>query len=392
MNFVLIFAIPSKEGYLIIRAVIDFGYLRTVEAFHLKPSLSFLTMFVFFLIQSSCGSPKNIVSPMPFATSTMTRLINTSIPTKTIQPSQTASPTPVIAGTWSEAPPMLVPRSAHAVVSSKSAIYALAGTDDKGRSVLDVEAFDGNHWNIVTTLPGRGLNAPTASIVGNRLYVVGGFTAVTNVPTDEVQVYDLQTQQWSIASPLPNPRGGHVAVVLDDKIHVLGGGNSASTIADHSQYDPKTDTWKELAPLPRAEGSPAAAMVDRKIYVIGGRSGSSDFGDVYIYDPSTDTWSTGPSIEPRGTAGAIAYCAGIYLFGGESQATRKNLDGVLRLDLERNIWETVTAMPTARKFARAVLFMDSVYIVGGSTVLASSHAPIGTASVERFTRYGCLQP
>lgn len=207
-----------------------------------------------------------------------------------------------------------------------------------------------------------------------------------------MQVYDLQTQQWSLASPLPNPRGGHVAVVLDEEIHVFAGGNSVSTIADHSRYDPKTDTWKELAPLPRAEGSPAAAVVDGKIYVIGGRSGSSDFGDVYIYDPSSDTSSKGTSFEPRGTAGAVAYCGGIYLFGGESQAERKNLDSVLRLDLERNVWESVTALPIPRKFARAVLFMESVYIVGRSTVLASSHASIGTASVEPFIRYGCLQP
>jgi N-acetylneuraminic acid mutarotase len=346
-------------------------------------------LVMFFLIQSSCTSPQNIVPTTPSVISTMTPMINTSTPTKTVQPSPTASPAPAIQGTWSEEPPMLVPRSAHAVVSSDIAIYALAGTDDTGKPVLEVEAFDGKQWNVITTLPGRGLNAPTASIVGDLLYIVGGFTAVTNVPTDEVQVYDLQTQQWSMASSLPNPRGGHVAVVLEDKIHVLGGGNSVSTIADHSEYDPKTDAWKELAPLPRAQGSPAATVVDGKIFVIGGRSGSSDFGDVYIYDPLTDTWSTGPSVEPRGTAGAVLYCGGIYLFGGESQADRKNLDSVLRLDLERSVWEPVTAMPIARKFARAVLFMDSVYIVGGSTLLASSHAPIGSASVERFTQPGC---
>ena len=123
--------------------------------------------------------------------------------------------------------------------------------------------------------------------------------------------------------------------------------------------------------------------------MIGRRSGFSDFGDVYIYDPVTDSWSMGPSIEPRGTAGAVVYCGGIYLFGGESQSQDKNLDDVLRLDLERNVWESVTAMPTARKFARAVVFMNSVYIVGGSTVLASSHSPIGTASVERFIQSGC---
>lgn len=284
---------------------------------------------------------------------------------------------------------MLVPRSAHAVVSSDTAIYALAGTNDNGEPVLEVEVFDGQQWTIETLLPGNGLNAPTASIMGNRLYVVGGFTADTNRPTDEVQVYDLQTHQWNIANPLPNPRGGHVAVVLDEKIHLFGGGNSVSTIADHSEYDPSSNTWRELAPLPRAAGSPAGVVAEGKIYVIGGRSGNSDFGDVYIYDPETDAWSTGPSIEPRGTAGAIVYCDGIYLFGGESQAERKNLDSVLILDLQRNLWESVTSMPIPRKFARAVLFKDSIYIVGGSTVLANSHSPIGTASVIRFMQPDC---
>lgn len=323
----------------------------------------------------------------------MIPVTKTPMPTETSLPppipSPTPSPIPVISGLWNEEPALLVSHSAHAVVSSDTAIYVLAGTDDQGKPVLEVEDFDGKTWKIETTLPGRGLNAPTASIIGNRLYVVGGFAAVTNIPTNEVQVYDLSTHEWSMASPLPSPRGGHAAVVLGNKIHVFGGGNSVSTIADHSVYDPVRNKWSELAPVPRAEGSPAAVVVGGKIYVIGGRSGYEDFGDVHIYDPQTDSWSTGPSIEPRGTAGAVAYCGGIYLFGGESQSQRKNLDDVLRLDIEKNVWESVTAMPVARKFARAVLFKGAIYIVGGSTVLANSHAPTGTASVERFTQSGC---
>lgn len=348
-------------------------------------------ILLLFVVQGAC-STLNIVVPTPTVANTETSVptaTNTLIPTETSTPSATPSATPVINGIWDEVPSLLTPRSAHAVVGSDSAIYVLAGTDDLGKPIHDVEVFNGTVWKKETTLPGQGLNAPTASIVGQKLYVVGGFRVVSNVPTDEVQVYDLKKKEWSTASPLPEPRGGHVAVVLDDKIHVMGGGNSASTIADHLEYDPVKDTWKELAPLPRAEGSPAAVVVDEKIYVIGGRSGLSDFGDVYIYDPETDSWSDGPSIEPRGTAGAVVYCGGIYLFGGESQFERKNLDSVLRLDLERNVWETVTAMPTARKFARAVLFMDSIYIVGGSTDLTDSHSPVGTASVERFMRPGC---
>jgi len=311
------------------------------------------------------------------------------MPTKTSLPSQAPSTRPQISGNWSDAPSMLVARSAHAVASSDSAIYALAGTDEHGKPVLEVEAFDGTGWKVETTLPGEGLNAPTASIIGNSLYVVGGFTAVSNQPTGEVQVYDLKTHQWGQASPLPNPRGGHAAVVLDGKIHLFGGGNSVSTLADHSEYDPGSNTWRDLNPVPRSEGSPAAVSVDGKIYVIGGRSGFSDFGDVYIYDPKSDSWSIGPSIEPRGTLGAVFYCGGIYLFGGESQSQEKNLDEALRLDLQRNVWESITPMPAARKFVRAVTFMDSVYIVGGSTVLADSHSPIGTKSVLQFKQTDC---
>jgi N-acetylneuraminic acid mutarotase len=350
-------------------------------------------LFVVFIVQSACSTTKAVLptstvteGTLPTSTKPPTE---TTMPTEAMAPTQTTNSTPIVNGEWADAPAMPTPRSAHAMVNSDSTIYVLAGTDDQGRPVLDVDAFDGSQWNVETTLPGQGLNAPTASIIDTKLFVMGGFTAVTNKPTDEVQVYDLQSHQWSMASPLPSPRGGHAAVILDGKVHLLGGGNSVSTIADHSQYDPATDTWAELAPLPRAEGSPAAVTVDGRIYVIGGRSGNSDFGDVYIYDPETDAWSMAPSIEPRGTASAVVYWGGIYLVGGESQAEHKNLESVLRFDLERNVWETVSPMPTARKFARAAVFMNSIYVVGGSTVMANSHSPIGTSSVVQFTQSGC---
>src|SRR4030095_3920252 len=221
----------------------------TVQRKHHLPWIKVFVVFGLFLAQTSC-STENQILPTSTLVQTLPTITNTPMPTETIVPSKTPtdvptpSATPQLNGTWNEEASMSIPRSAHAVASSDAAIYALAGTDEQGKPVLEVEIFDGTQWNIETTLPGRGLNAPTASIVGNHLYVVGGFTAVTNKPTDEVQVYDLQTHQWSLASPLPAPRGGHVAVVLDDKIHVFGGGNSVSTLKDHSEYNPATNTWQ----------------------------------------------------------------------------------------------------------------------------------------------------
>ena len=275
-------------------------------------------------------------------------------------------------------------RAAHAVVSTTTAIYALAGTGRGGQPVLEVERFDGREWTPETTLPGSGLNAPAAVVLDNRIYLLGGFNTTTNVPTDQVLIYDLTTKAWRTGPPLPAPRGGHAAAVLDGQIHVVGGGNSRSTIADHSVFDPVTNGWKSLAPLPRAEGSPALVAFSGKLYAIGGRSGPSDFGDTYVFDPATNRWSSGAAIEPRGTAGAALYCRTIFLFGGESQARQVSLDGVLWLNAGRGTWEAGPPMPTARNFARAVLFKNDIYVVGGSPIAGPSHSSEGSAVVESF--------
>ena len=288
---------------------------------------------------------------------------------------------------WQPAAPLLHARSAHAVVSTGDAIYAIGGTGEGGAPVLDVERYDGDAWRDETKLPGDGLNAPAAVAIGKRIYVIGGFKTTTNVPTSDVLIYDTGPHTWSDAAPLPAPRGGHAAVVLDGKIHVIGGGNSRSTLADHSEYDPAINKWTDRAPLSRSKGSPAAVAFDGKLYSIGGRSGPGDFGDVEIYDPAVDRWSAGPSIEPRGTAGAAVHCGTIYVFGGESQARKTTLDEVLRLNPKRDGWEKAERMPSARNYARAVVFRGAVYLVGGNPTVGMSHSSAGSRLVEKFE--GC---
>jgi N-acetylneuraminic acid mutarotase len=287
---------------------------------------------------------------------------------------------------WETAPSLLHGRSAHAVVADGEAVYALGGTGAAGEPVLQVERFDGVRWVEETTLPGEGLNAPAAALLDGRLFVIGGFGTTTNVPTADVRVYDLAARTWSEAAPLPAPRGGHAAVVLEGKIHVLGGGDQVSTLALHSVYDPVADRWTEAAPLPRAKGSPAAVVLDGELRAIGGRSGPDDYGDVDVYDPDADAWSAGAPIPPRGTHGAAVHRGSIYVFGGESQARGTVLAGVLRLDPGASEWERVEpGLPTARAYARAVAFRGGVLVVGGSTSAGASHASQGSTVVERFS-------
>ena len=283
---------------------------------------------------------------------------------------------------WEAAPPLRHARAAHAVVAMGDALYALAGTGDGGTPVREVERFDGTAWRDVALLPDAGLNAPAAVALDGRIYVIGGFETVTNVPTSRVRVFTPATGQWREVAPLPAPRGGHAAAVLDGRIHVIGGGNSQRTLADHDVYDPVADRWTAATPLPRAEGSPAAVTWNGRLYAIGGRSGERDFGAVDIYDPATRAWIAGPALSPRGTAGAVVYCGAVHVLGGESQAARASLGDVLRLDTGG--WRALASMPTPRNFARAVVLGDAIYVVGGSPTPEASHAGHGSPVVERF--------
>lgn len=228
------------------------------------------------------------------------------------------------------------------------------------------------------------VNAPAAAALGRSVYVIGGFGGATNVPTAKVRVVDASSGGWRDSAPLPAPRGGHAAVVLARRIHVLGGGNAVSTIADHSVYDPGSNSWSQAAPLPRSVGSPAAVVLGGKIYVIGGRSGLEDYGDTFVYDPRSDNWSRGPSIPPRGTAGAAVWRGSIYVFGGESQAKGRVLSDVYRLSPGAARWQRVSRMPTARNYARSVVFRGRIYVVGGSTTAGSGHSSNGSRVVETF--------
>jgi N-acetylneuraminic acid mutarotase len=266
------------------------------------------------------------------------------------------------------------------VVVANNSIYVLGGP-----AGAIVDRFDGRKWRRETMLPGGVRNAPAAVAIGKKIFVIGGFVGATNEPVKTVEVYDTATRAWSAAAPLTSPRGGHAAVVVDGKIHVIGGGNAVSTIADHSVYDPSADRWSAAASLPRPEGSPAAVVFQGRLYAIGGRSGPDDYGDVFIYDPSADAWRTGPSIPPRGTAGAAVFRNAIYVFGGESQRRFKTLGDVYRLAPGAGRWMRVATLPHPRNYARAVVFRNALYVVGGSTTPGDSHASLGSRWVDRFS-------
>lgn len=300
-----------------------------------------------------------------------------------------------------------MPRAAHALVVHGAELVVLGGTgavesNDAGHAgdsraptdasthsaaraqpILEVERFDGKLWSVIGRLPDAGLNAPAAVSFEGSVWLIGGFDTTSNVPVARVRIFDPARHAWSEGPSLPAPRGGHAAAVLDGRIHVFGGGNSQSTLADHCAFDPISRRWEARAALARPKGSPAAVVFDAKLWAIGGRSGLADFGEVEVFDPASARWSAGPSIPARGTVGAAVAAGTIWVVGGESQSEARCLADVLRFDPAARAFQPAAPLPQPRNYARTVTFDGCLWVVGGSPTAGESHASLGSRTVYR---------
>src|SRR5579871_2127708 len=53
---------------------------------------------------------------------------------------------------------------------------------------------------------------------------------------------------WTLKAPMPQARAEVAAVVVDNKLYVLGGNVDNAAVPGNAEYDPATDRWRERAP------------------------------------------------------------------------------------------------------------------------------------------------
>ncbi|GAA5530063.1 kelch repeat-containing protein [Herpetosiphon gulosus] len=198
------------------------------------------------------------------------------------------------------------------------------------------------NWNTFQPIPLARFEAGGA-IVGDSLYVIGGFYTNQVEATDTVFAYNITTNQWRICANIPEAMT-HAPVVADGHL----------------------------------------------IYVLGGYIGNSPGGStehVWVYNTLTNAWSRGPDLpEDRGAAGATKLGREIHFFGG---AHRRNLhleewdsNKHFVLNLDTQVWRTAAPMPNARNHLGAATLNGYVYAIGGQYLAAES-----TAAQVEVNRY-----
>lgn len=210
-----------------------------------------------------------------------------------------------------------------------NSIYLVGGLTREEPYHNTVEAYDvtTSRWRRCAPLQVRR-NRLAAVALNGKIYAIGGIpdgrddTKVTQ--SDAVEEYDPNKDRWVKKADMPTPRHGHAAVVLGDKILVLGGyswenpkvddGTSRPT-ASVEEYDPAVDRWTAVSKLPVARGFLGAAVIEGRVYAVGGRvAGASPFE---VFDPQRDVWSALPTPPVGQRFGCAELDGRIYVIGGE---------------------------------------------------------------------------
>jgi N-acetylneuraminic acid mutarotase len=277
-------------------------------------------------------------------------------------------------GEWTQRAPLPDARTEVSVTTDGKRIFLGGGFVQSGERRADapraVYAYEpaADTWSHLTDLP-EGVNHAGLVCLDDRLYVVGGYRENTFEPIDTLRIFDLTTAQWSEGAPLPTARGAHATVVLDGRIHAIGGRTHGRVdVGAHEAYDPETDEWVSLAPLPTPRNHHVGAVVDKLIVVLAGRDDDRFEMTVNeLYDPRADAWRAGAPV-PTGRSGvAAAVLDGhVYLFGGETFAPRRRtFDEAERYDPRADVWEALPAMPTARHGLGAAAVDGAIHVISG---------------------------
>lgn len=219
------------------------------------------------------------------------------------------------------------------------------------------------------------------AVLNGKIYVPGGFDSA-GIVTRTLQVYDPATNTWSFGADLPQPMHHLGVAAANGRLYVLGGYTATGSTAHYApttysfEYNPATNSWAAKAPLPVARGAHVAVSYANKICLMGGIdpiSVGSPRND--IYDPATNTWSQAANLPTarEHVTGAVLDSL-IYIVGG--QLSTGNTTIVEAYSPITNTWYAIPGMPSARHSATTAVVNGRLYVIGGEGPTATGYGEL----------------
>lgn len=228
-----------------------------------------------------------------------------------------------------------------------------------------------------------------AAALGDRVHLMGGCHGADWTRSDrQHQVYDVATNRWSNAAPLPEPLAWSMPTIHQGRIYLFGGMQPGATTTRNSYvYNPSTNQWSSIAPLPVPIMNGFAATVGNFIYVglgyervdRGATGVRTTYRNTYRYCPATNTY-TRMADAPEGGCyitygthdGQIHIVHGAtHEIGFHGMNEYGWTDGFLRYNPGNNTWTRVDSKRVLPRIfnltqtSASVTHADRMYIIGG---------------------------
>ncbi|KAG6548110.1 hypothetical protein Mapa_010390 [Marchantia paleacea] len=178
--------------------------------------------------------------------------------------------------------------SASAVVDGK--LFVIGGQLSSGCACNFVSYFDMRHycWKQAAHLNVARAKC-MAGVIGNQLYVVGGFTERDQNAGATAEAYDPVTNKWRLISSMKIPMELYDSAVLGDKFYVV---NSSSENLVGLVYDPQKDEWVDMANGLNTGWQSKTAALNGKLYAVGDSHSSEGKNEISVYNAAKDVWES----------------------------------------------------------------------------------------------------
>ena len=332
-----------------------------------SPLLKLTASFLIFFLLFSCNDSEQI-APSPVKGSLLAIKRGDLVP-KGYELFKLSEPRDLV---WEESASLSEGRrSADAVVSIGGKIYFASGHTGGGTSFGDGknthEEFDPvtNTWtkSALMTEP-RG--AATATVFGNRYYVMGGHNGTIRMIINEV--FDPSSGQWSRIADLPHDTRNGASITVDGKIYFVGGVTGGVQTDNNLMYDPNEDVWSKKQKMLFPRESMKLVWFENKIWAIGGWWAGGPSEHVHSYDPSNDKWNEEASLNLKRSGPFVWLADGkIYVSGGSTVGASGEVyfDLIEAYNPLERVWGKVGQFPEKLGGSDAVVMGDKVYVVGG---------------------------
>ena len=196
------------------------------------------------------------------------------------------------------------------------------------------------------------------------------------------------TEGWFLAESMPSPRGelatavAHASPCQDppcpelERLHVVGGLRGFLHVLDLVHvYDPVQGGWSDGPPLPRPRHHLAAAGLGEAVYVSGGAEGVgrpwTPESDLWRLELGRDAWESLEAMpEPRWGHRMVAHDGRLFVVGGEGPSSS------ILIYTPGSGWTTGAEMPEPRDHLSVVVADDRIWAMGGRVPESRSRVDI----------------